>query len=56
MSTAFADQKDTSSSSLEAQAKLTGSVTVKFRSETFPLERFASSEQLGFVNDKGGRG
>jgi hypothetical protein len=56
VSTAFADQKDTSSSSLDAQAKLTGSVTVKFRSETFPLERFASSEQLGFVNDKGGRG
>ncbi|MFT3696815.1 MAG: hypothetical protein QM831_26980 [Kofleriaceae bacterium] len=56
VSTAFANQNDTSSSSLDAQAKLTGSVLVKFRSETFPLERFASSEQLGFVNDKGGRG
>jgi hypothetical protein len=56
VSTAFAEQKEQSSSELEAKAKLTGSVTVKFRSETFPLERFASSEQLGFVNEKGGRG
>lgn len=55
VSTAYAEQKEQSSSELEARAKLSGSVTVKFRSETFPLERFASSEQLGFVNEKGGR-
>jgi hypothetical protein len=53
VSTAFAEQKEQSATELEAKAKLTGSVTVKFRSETFPLERFASSEQLGFVNEKG---
>lgn len=53
VSTAYAEQKEQSSSELDARAKLSGSVTVKFRSETFPLERFASSEQLGFVNDKG---
>src|SRR6185436_12672370 len=56
VSTAYSEQKEQSTSELEARAKLTGSVTVKFRSETFPLERFASSEQLGFVNEKGGRG
>jgi hypothetical protein len=53
VSTAHAEQKEQSSSELEARAKLTGSVTVKFRSETFPLEKFASSEQLGFVTEKG---
>jgi len=53
VSTAYAEQKEQSSSELEARAKLSGSVTVKFKSETFPLERFASSEQLGFVTDKG---
>jgi hypothetical protein len=53
VSTANAEQKEQSASELEARAKLAGSVTVKFRSETFPLERFASSEQLGFVSDKG---
>ena len=53
VSTATAEQKEQSASELEARAKLAGSVTVKFRSETFPLERFASSEQLGFVSDKG---
>jgi len=53
VSTANANQKESSASDLEARAKLTGSVTVKFRSETFPLEKFASSSQLGFVNDKG---
>ncbi|HET7503909.1 MAG TPA: hypothetical protein VFK02_22965 [Kofleriaceae bacterium] len=53
VSTATAEQSEQSSSELEARAKLSGSVTVKFRSETFPLERFASSEQLGFVTDKG---
>ena len=53
VSTATAEQKEQSASELEARAKLAGSVTVKFRSETFPLERFASSEQLGFVADKG---
>ena len=53
VSTALAEQKEQSASELEARAKLSGSVTVKFRSETFPLERFATSEQLGFVGEKG---
>jgi hypothetical protein len=53
VSTAYSSEKEQSLSEIEAKAKLTGSVTVKFKSETFPLERFASSEMLGFVNEKG---
>jgi len=53
VSSAYSEEKEHSAAELEAKAKLTGSVTVKFKSETFPLERFASSEALGFVNEKG---
>ena len=53
VSTAYTDEKEHSASEIEAKAKLSGSVTVKFKSETFPLERFASSEMMGFVNEKG---
>jgi hypothetical protein len=53
VSTAYTDEKEHSASEIEAKAKLSGSVTVKFKSETFPLERFASSDMMGFVNDKG---
>jgi hypothetical protein len=53
VSTAYTDEKEHSQSQIEAKAKLTGSVTVKFKSETFPLERFASSDMMGFVNEKG---
>ncbi len=53
VSSAYSEEKEHSASELEAKAKLSGSVTVKFKSETFPLERFASSEMMGFVNEKG---
>jgi hypothetical protein len=53
VSSAYSEEKEQSVSEIEAKAKLSGSVTVKFKSETFPLERFASSELLGFVNEKG---
>lgn len=53
VSTAFTDEKESSESAIQAKAQLSGSVTVKFKSETFPLERFASSEMMGFVNEKG---
>ncbi|MBX3160379.1 MAG: hypothetical protein KF773_30725 [Deltaproteobacteria bacterium] len=53
VSSAYSDEKEHSQSELEAKAKLSGSVTVKFKSETFPLERFASSDMLGFVHQKG---
>jgi hypothetical protein len=52
VSSAYSDEKEHSASELTAKAQLSGSVTVKFKSETFPLERFASSDVLGF-SDKG---
>lgn len=41
---------ETSESKAEAKAKLSGSVRVKFKSETFPLERVASQTELDAVN------
>lgn len=52
VSTAHADSKDTSESKLDAQAKLTGFVSVKFKSETFPLERMASQTELDTVQER----
>jgi hypothetical protein len=43
------------SDEINAHAKLTGSVTVKFKSETFPLERLASSAEVANINDKSKR-
>lgn len=37
-------------SDLNVRADLTGQVKVKFRSETFPLERFADSAAIQFIN------
>ena len=52
VSTAHADSKDTSESKLDAQAKMTGFVSVKFKSETFPLERMASQTELDTVQER----
>lgn len=52
VSTAHADSKDTSDSKLETQAKLTGYVSVKFKSETFPLERMASPSEMSAVEER----
>jgi hypothetical protein len=52
VSTAHADSKDTSESKLETAAKLTGFVSVKFKSETFPLERMASQTELDTVQER----
>lgn len=52
ISTAHADSKDTSESKLDAQAKLTGFVSVKFKSETFPLERMASQVEMDTVQER----
>jgi hypothetical protein len=52
VSTAHADSKDTSDSKLETQAKLTGYVSVKFKSETFPLERMASPAEMSTLEDR----
>jgi len=40
---------------INAHAKLTGSVTVKFKSETFPLGRLASSAEVADINSKSKR-
>jgi hypothetical protein len=55
VSTAYSEAKDKSTADLEAKAKLSGSVTVKFKSETFPLERFASQVEMGALQQKGTR-
>jgi len=52
VSTAHADTKDTSDSKLETQAKLTGYVSVKFKSETFPLERMASPGEMSALEER----
>jgi len=55
ISTATANTEDKSDASLEAKAKMTGYVQVKFKSETFPLERLASQTELAAVNDRSQR-
>jgi hypothetical protein len=55
VSTAYSEERDHSTADLEAKAKLSGSVTVKFKSETFPLERLASSQEMGAVQEKSSR-
>jgi hypothetical protein len=55
VSTAYSEERDKSTADLEAKAKLSGSVTVKFKSETFPLERMASSLDMGAVQQKSAR-
>lgn len=52
VTTSSSNFKSNTAEEIEAKAKLTGSVTVKFRSETFPLERMASSLELGEVQKK----
>jgi len=55
VSSAYSAEQEKSTAELEAKAKLSGSVTVKFKSETFPLERLASSDELGAVQRKSSR-
>jgi hypothetical protein len=55
VSSAYSQEAAQSQSELDLKAKLSGSVTVKFKSETFPLERMASAEELGAVQSKAGK-
>jgi hypothetical protein len=55
ISTAVANTEDKSTAELEAKAKMTGFVHVKFKSETFPLERFASQVEMEAVQDRSRR-
>jgi hypothetical protein len=55
VSSAYSEVRDKSTADVEAKAKLSGSVTVKFKSETFPLERFASQVEMGSLQEKSAR-
>jgi hypothetical protein len=55
VSSAYSAEQEKSESMLETKAKLSGSVTVKFKSETFPLERLASADERGAVQQKSAR-
>lgn len=55
VTTTKADTKTESESKVDAKAKLTGFVQVKFKSETFPLERLASQLEMGAVQEKSRR-
>src|SRR5262249_1426439 len=55
VSSAYSQEHQGSSATLDMKAKLSGNVVVKFKSETFPLERLASSGELGAVQEKSAR-
>jgi hypothetical protein len=55
ISTQHTHVENKTSDEINAHAKLTGSVTVKFKSETFPLERLASSAEVADINNKSKR-
>jgi len=46
---------DTSESKAQLKANMSGEVRVNFKSETFPLEKMASSMQIQSVNDRAAR-
>ena len=52
VSTVHADSTDDSEAKLAAKANLSGYVSVKFKSETFPLDRIASAGDLIKVQDR----
>jgi len=54
VSTVDATDTDTSSAKAELHSKLSGSVTVKFKSDVFPLERFATGDQQSALQSKSG--
>jgi hypothetical protein len=53
VSSAYSAEQEKSTADLDVKAKLAGSVLVRFKSETFPIERLATGEQLGKVQSKG---
>ena len=55
VSTANADEHETSSAKLDMHTKLTGSVTVKFKSDVFPLEKFATGDEMSALQSKSNR-
>jgi hypothetical protein len=55
VSTAYSAEQEKSESSLDVRAKLSGNVTIKFKSETFPLERLTSAQERGAIQQKSTR-
>jgi len=55
VSTSGSNVQDDSESKAEAKAKMTGFVEVKFKSETFPLERMASQVEVQQMQEKSAR-
>jgi hypothetical protein len=47
--------EEKSEAHMDAKAKLTGFVQVKFKSETFPLEKLASATELAAVQENSKR-
>jgi hypothetical protein len=56
VSTVDASSTDVSTGKAELHSKLSGSVSVKFKSDVFPLERFATDDQKSAVQNKSGGG
>jgi hypothetical protein len=52
VSTANADEHQASSANVEMHTKLSGSVLVKFKSDVFPLEKFASGDEMSALQTK----
>lgn len=55
VSTAYSAEQEKSESALDMRARLSGNVSIKFKSETFPLERLASADERGAVQQKSTR-
>ncbi|HSR98196.1 MAG TPA: hypothetical protein VLM79_14155 [Kofleriaceae bacterium] len=55
VSTAHAQEQNVSDAHLESKAKLTGYVQVKFKSETFPLEKLANQTEMAAVQERSQR-
>jgi hypothetical protein len=55
VSTAHAQEQNVSDAHLESKAKLTGYVQVKFKSETFPLEKLANQTEMTAVQERSQR-
>jgi hypothetical protein len=55
VSSAYSTDQDKSDASLQTRANLSGSVLVKFKSETFPLEKLSSADERSAVAQKSAR-
>lgn len=55
VSSAYSHTQDQSASELNAKAQLAGNVLVRFKSETFPLERIASPTEMATVQERSKR-